>query len=64
MQKKKTRFEQVPIKVAEQALRLRTGGPQTVAHGNLTLRNRPPTRVARRRFQRRYLWELGHRRIN
>ncbi len=55
MQKKKTRFEQVPIKVAEQALRLPTGGPQTVAHGNLTLRNRLTTRVARRRFQRRHL---------
>ena len=64
MQKKKTRFEQVPIKVAERALRLRTGDPQTVAHGSLTLRNRLTTRVARRRFRRRYLWELGHRRIN
>jgi hypothetical protein len=64
MQKTKTRFEQVPIKVAEQALRLRTDGPQTVSHGNLALRNRPTTRVARRRFRRRYILGPGRRRIN
>lgn len=64
MQKTKTRFEQVPIKVAERALRLRTAGPQTVSHGNLALRNRLTTRVARRRVRRRHLIGLGRRRIN
>jgi hypothetical protein len=64
MQKKKTRFEQVPIKVAELALRLPTGGSQSVAHGNLTRRNRLTTRVRRRHFRRQHVWGLGHRRIN
>jgi hypothetical protein len=64
MQITKTRFDQVPIKVAEQALRLRTGGLQTVAHGNLTLRNPLPTRAGRRRVQRRHFEGLGHRKIH
>ncbi len=62
MQTRKTRFEQVPIEVAEQALRLRTGGPHADAQGNLALRNRLATRARRRRL----LWRTNAdcRRIN
>jgi hypothetical protein len=64
MQTTKTRFDQVPIKVAERALRLQTGGPQTVARGNPARRNPVPTGVRRRRIRRGYLLGLVQSEIN
>jgi hypothetical protein len=53
MQEKKTRFEQVPIGVAKNALRLRTSRPRTIAQGSQMLRDRVPIRAGGRRFPRR-----------
>ncbi len=53
MQEKKTRFEQVPIRVAKNALRLRASRPRTIANGSQLPRNRARIRVGGRRFLRR-----------
>jgi len=64
MQTTKTRFEQVPIEVAKRALRLQTGGPQSVAPGNLRLSIPRPVRARRRHLRRRFLPGLDHRNID
>jgi len=56
MQKKKTHFEQVPIEVAEDALRQQTSRPKPITNANLVLLNRVPQRVGTRRFVRRRLY--------
>jgi hypothetical protein len=56
MQKKKTRFDQVPIEVAEKVLRQQTSQAKTMANGSLLLRNPVSARVGRRRRQRRRLY--------
>jgi hypothetical protein len=56
MQKRKTRFDQVPIKVAEQVLRRQISEPRPIATGCLLLRNPVPTRVGRGRRPRRHLY--------
>ena len=53
MQNEKTHFEQVPMEVAEGALRLQPGRPKPIARGRLFLRAYVPTRAGRRRFLRR-----------
>jgi hypothetical protein len=53
MQKRKTRFEQVPIEVAENALRQQTSRPKTIAYRTLLLRHPVRMRVGHRRFLRR-----------
>jgi len=52
MQKRKTHFEQVPIEVAENALRLQTSRRTAIANRSLLLRNTVRIRVGPRRFQR------------
>jgi hypothetical protein len=65
MQKRKTRFEQVPIEAAENALRQQTNRPRTVANRSLLLRNPVPIRVGRRRLLRRRIYlQLVPERIN
>jgi hypothetical protein len=56
MQKKKTHFEQVPIEVAEEALRQQTSRPKPITNGSLVLLNPVPQRVGTRRFVRRRLY--------
>lgn len=56
MQKKKTHFEQVPIEVAEDALRQQTSRPKPITNGSLVLLNPVPQRVGTRRFVRRRLY--------
>ena len=53
MQNEKTHFEQVPMEVAESALRLQPGRPKPISRGRLFLRAYVPTRAGRRRFFRR-----------
>jgi hypothetical protein len=53
MQKKKTRFEQVPLKAAKSALRLQTSRPKTAANGSPLSGNPVPIRMGIRRFLRR-----------
>jgi hypothetical protein len=53
MQERKTRFEQVPIEVAKNALRLHTSRPVIIANASHSLRNRVPIRAGGRRFLRR-----------
>jgi hypothetical protein len=53
MQKRKTRFEQVPIEVAEDALRLQTSRRTAIANRSLFFRNTVRIRVGPRRFLRR-----------
>jgi hypothetical protein len=55
MQKKKTRFEQVPTEIAENALRLGGSRSNTIANGNgnLWLRNPAPIRAGSRHLRRR-----------
>jgi hypothetical protein len=52
MQNEKTHFEQVPMEVAESALRLQPRRPKPIARGRLFLRSYVPTRAGRRRFLR------------
>jgi hypothetical protein len=56
MQKRKTRFEQVPIEAAENALRQQTSRPRTVSNGSLLLSNPVPIRVGRRRLRHRRIY--------
>jgi hypothetical protein len=58
MQKRKTHFEQVPIEVAENALRQRTSKQKMVTMGSPLLRNPVPIRVGLRRFLRRRPYSL------
>jgi hypothetical protein len=53
MQRRKTRFEQVPIEVAESALRLQTSPPTTIVYRSRLLRSPVLIRVGARRFPRR-----------
>jgi len=53
MQKRKTHFEQVPIEVAENALRQQTSKQKMFTMGSPLLRNPVPNRVGSRRFLRR-----------
>jgi hypothetical protein len=53
MQKRKTRFEQVPIEVAENALRLQTSRRTPIANRSLLFRNPVRIRVGPRRLLRR-----------
>ena len=53
MQKRKTHFEQVPIEVAQNALRQQTGRPKTILNRSPLLMNPVPLRVGARRFLRR-----------
>jgi hypothetical protein len=55
MQKRKTHFEQVPIGVAENALRQQSSRPKTIANGSLLLMNPVPLRVGTRGLLRRRL---------
>ena len=53
MQKKKTRFEQVPIEVAEIALQQQIARRRTSANESISLRNSLPIRAGLRRFLHR-----------
>ncbi len=53
MRKGKTHFEQVPMEVAENALRLQPRRLKPIARGRQLLRNSVSTRMSRRRFLRR-----------
>ena len=53
MQKRKTHFEQVPIEVAEHALRQQTSRPKTILNRSPLLTNPVPLRAGTRRFLRR-----------
>jgi hypothetical protein len=64
MQKRKTRFEQVPIEVAENALRLPIVRPNTNGYASLSLSNLVPIRAGRRRLRRRRTFHLISKRIN
>ena len=49
MTTRKTRFEQVPVKIAESALRLQSSQSEIIANGNTGLTNHLPRRVGVRR---------------
>jgi hypothetical protein len=55
MQKKKTHFEQVPLEVAEHALRQQTSKPRGLTKGTVLSLNSVPQRLGTRRFVRRRL---------
>jgi hypothetical protein len=64
MQKRKTRFEQVPIEVAENAFRHQTGRPKSIASGTLLLRNPVPVRAGLRCLLCRRPYSLVPERLN
>jgi hypothetical protein len=53
MQEKKARFEQVPIELALNALRLPDGRPKNIANGSHLPRNRTRIRAGSRLLRRR-----------
>jgi len=60
MQRRKTHFDQVPMEVAENALRVQASRLKPNAIGNLIFRNPGPIRVGIRRLlhRRPYRWSL------
>jgi hypothetical protein len=64
MQKGKTHFEQVPIEVAENALRLQATRRTAIANRSLLSRHPVRIRVGPRRFLRRRPYRLVPVRIN
>ena len=55
MENRKTRFDQVPVKVAEMALQISTGRAHENSRRDSILRNSEPRRAGRRLGQRRLL---------
>ena len=60
MENRKTRFDQVPVKVAKRALRISTGRAQGSSRRNPILKNSVPRRAERRGGQRRLLAISAH----